>query len=72
MNFFIFFSRTTKLPVISTNLGTKYLGLKGIQVCLNEEPRPFPREDSTENRENTIAKLINLFIQRQSTNISLS
>ena len=37
----IFFSLTTEL--ISTKLGTKHPWVKGIQVCTNELPRPFPR-----------------------------
>ena len=35
------FSRTT--GPISTNLGTKYPWVKGINVCSNEGPSPFPR-----------------------------
>ena len=42
----IFFSRTTK--PISTKLGTKFPWVKGIQVCSNEGPRPFPRGDNYE------------------------
>ena len=30
---------------IQTKLGTKHLLRNGIQVCLNERPRPVPRED---------------------------
>ena len=33
---------------ISTKLGTKHPCVKGIQVCSNEEPRPFPRGDNCE------------------------
>ena len=33
---------------ISTKLGTKYPWVKGIQVCSNEGPRPFPRGDNKE------------------------
>ena len=40
----IFFSRTT--GPISTKLGTNHLWGKGIQVCTNEGPCPFPREDN--------------------------
>ena len=43
---FIFFSRTT--GPISTKLGTKHPWVKGIQVCSNEGPRPFPRGDDYE------------------------
>ena len=43
---FIFFSRTS--GQISTKLGTKHPYVKGIQVCSNEEPRPFPRGDNYE------------------------
>ena len=43
---FIFFSRTT--GPISTKLGTKHPGLKGIQVYLNVGLRPFPRRDNNE------------------------
>ena len=42
----IFFSKTTGL--ISTKLGTKHLWVKGIQVCSNEVPRPFPWGDNYE------------------------
>ena len=42
----IFFSRTTE--PISTKLGTKHPWVKGIQVCSNEGPRPFPRGDNYE------------------------
>ena len=41
---FIFFSRTT--GPISNKLGTNYLWVKGIQVCSNEGPCPFPRGDN--------------------------
>ena len=41
---FIFFSRTT--GTISTKLGTKYSWVKGIQVCSNEGPCPYPRGDN--------------------------
>ena len=43
---FIIFSRTT--GSISTKLGTKHPWVKGIQVCSNEGPHPFPREDNYE------------------------
>ena len=43
---FIFFSRTA--GPISTKLGTKHSWVKGIQVCPNEGPRPFPRGDNYE------------------------
>ena len=33
---------------ISTNLGPKHPLVKGIQVCSNEGPRPFPRGDDYE------------------------
>ena len=42
----IFFSRTTE--PISTKLGTKYPWVKGIHVCSNEWPLPFPRGDNYE------------------------
>ena len=42
----IFFSRTNE--PISTKLGTKHPWVKGIQVCSNEGPRPFPRGDNNE------------------------
>ena len=41
---FIFFSKTA--GPISTKLGTKHPWVKGIQVCANEGPRPFPRGDN--------------------------
>ena len=47
----IFFSRTT--GPISTNLGTKHYLMKGILVCSNDGPRPFPILDNKE-----IAKFI--------------
>ena len=40
----IFFSRTA--GPISTKLGTNRLLVKGIQVCSNEGPRPFPWGDN--------------------------
>ena len=40
----IFFSRTT--GPISIKLGTMFPWVKGIQVCSNEVPRPFPRGDN--------------------------
>ena len=40
-NLKIFFSWTTGL--ISTKLGTMHPWVKGIQVCSNEGPHPFPR-----------------------------
>ena len=40
-NLKIVFSRTT--GPISTKLGTMHPWVKEIQVCSNEEPRPFPR-----------------------------
>mgnify|MGYP003685767591 CR=1 FL=1 len=40
----VFFSRTT--GPISTKLGTMQSLVNGIQICLNEEPRPFPRGDN--------------------------
>ena len=43
---FIIFSRTT--GPISTKLGTKHPWVKGIQVCSNEGPHPFPRGDNYE------------------------
>ena len=43
---FIYFSRT--IEPISTKLGTKHPWVKGIQVCSNEGPRPFPRGDNYE------------------------
>ena len=42
----IFFSRTTE--PISTKLGTKHPWVKGIQVCSNERPHPFPSGDNYE------------------------
>ena len=43
-NLKIFFSRTTE--PISTKLFTKHPWVKGIQVCSNEGPHPFPRGDN--------------------------
>ena len=31
--------------------------VKGIQVCLNEGPNPFPRGDYYKNNENTLKKI---------------
>ena len=56
----IFFSRTTE--PISTKLGTKYPLVKGIQVCSNEWPRPFPRGDNYEIVKNTLTKFKNLLL----------
>ena len=39
-------SRTAK-PIL-TKLGTNHPCLKGIQVCSNEGPRPFPKGDNYE------------------------
>ena len=58
---FIFFSRTT--GPISTKLGTKHPRVKGIQVCSNEGPHPFPRGDNYTNSENTLKKFKNLLLQ---------
>ena len=44
---FTFFSRTT--GPISTKLGTKRPWVKDIQNYLNEDPRPYPRGDNSEN-----------------------
>ena len=44
--FFIFFSRIT--GPISIILGTMHHWLKGIQVCSNEGPSPFPRGENYE------------------------
>ena len=49
MNLKIFFSRSTE--PISTKLSTMHLWVKGIQVCSNEGPRPFSREDNNEIAE---------------------
>ena len=48
-NLKIFFSRTT--GPISTKLGTKHPWVKGIQVCSNEGPLPFPRGDTCNYEE---------------------
>ena len=37
---------------ISTKLGKKYPWVKGIQVCSNEGPCPFPTGDNIEKRKN--------------------
>ena len=42
--FKIVFSRTA--GPISTKLSTKYLLVKGIQVCTSEGPHPFPMGDN--------------------------
>ena len=52
-----FFSRRTG-PIL-TKLDTKHLWMKGIQVCLNEGPGPFPRGDHYEI-EKTLTKFKNL------------
>ena len=63
----IFFSRTAGL--ISTKLGTMHPWVKEIQVCSNEEPRPFPSEDNYE-----IAKIhwrnLKIFFSRTTDPIS--
>ena len=51
--FFNFFSRTT--GPISTKLDTKHPWVKGIQVCSDEGPRPFPRGDNSE--------IVNLYLK---------
>ena len=53
------FSRTPG-PIL-TNLGTNHLWVKGIQVCSNEGPVPFPRGDNYKICKNTITNLKNLF-----------
>ena len=45
------FSSSSREPCtgpVSTKLGTKHPWVKGIQVCSNEGPRPFPRGDNYE------------------------
>ena len=43
---FLFFSRTT--GPISTKLGTNHPLVKGFQICSNDGPCPFPRENNYE------------------------
>ena len=45
-NLKIFFSRSTWQ--LSTKLGIKHLWEKGIQICSNRRPYPFPRGDNNE------------------------
>ena len=59
----MFFSRTTE--PISTKLGTKHPWVKGIQVCSNEGPYPFPRGDNYK-----IAKIKNLLLQNHWANFN--
>ena len=54
-NLKIFFYRTTGL--ISSKLGTKHPWVKGIQVCTNKGPHPFPRGDNYEIAKITLVKL---------------
>ena len=42
---------------ISIQLGTKHRWVKGIQVCSNEGPRPFPRGDNYEVPKNTLKNI---------------
>ena len=50
------FSKTT--GPISFKLGTMNPWVKGIQVCLNEWPHPFPRGDNSEIAKITLTKCI--------------
>ena len=43
--------------------GTKHPWVKGIQVCSNEGPHPFPRGDNYENSENTLTKFKTLLLK---------
>ena len=63
----IFFSRSTWS--ISTKLGTKHPLVKGIQVCSNEGPRPFPRGDNSENVK-LYGKYLEIFFSRTTGPIS--
>ena len=51
----IFFSRTTE--PFSTKLVTMHPWVKGIQVCLNEGPNPFPRGDYYKIRQKYIDEI---------------
>ena len=48
INISIIFSSITGPITVTTKLGTKHPWAKGIQVCSNEGPRPFPRGDNNE------------------------
>ena len=41
---------------ILTKLGTKHPWVKGIQICFNERPSLFPREDKNKIQKNTMVK----------------
>ena len=62
----ILFSRTT--GSISTELGTKYLWVKGIQICSNEGPRPSQRGGNWKNKNNL--RSLNVFFSRTTALIS--
>ena len=65
----VFFSRTT--GPISTKLCTKHPWVKGIQVCSNEGPRPFPRGDNYEIAKNKLTKFKkNLLLQNHWANFN--
>ena len=68
-NLKIFFSRTT--GPISTKLGTKYLWDKGIKLCSNEGPWPFPWVDNYEIAKISWRKFKNL-LQNQRANFNQS
>ena len=68
-NLKIFFSRTT--GPISTNLCTKYLWDKGIKLCSNEGPCPFPWVDNYEIAKISWRKVKNL-LQNQRANFNQS
>ena len=60
-------SSSPETPVqISTKLATMPPWLKGIQVCSNEGPHPFPRGDNYEIAKNTLMNFKNLLLQKAS------
>ena len=64
------FSSSSPEPLgqFQPNLATKHSWVKGIQVCSNEGPRPFPRGDNYEIAKNTLTKLKNLLLQNHWAN----
>jgi hypothetical protein len=63
----IFFSRTT--GPISTKLDRKHPCMKGIQNCTNDDDRPFPRGDNSENVK-IYRKSLKIFFSRTTGPIS--
>ena len=53
----------TKKPV-SIKFGTKHLLVKGIQICINKGPYPFPGGDNSEIAKNIMSSFKNHLITK--------